>query len=229
VVPGKQNLRDRQPPEFRRARILRVFEQPRRVRLVDARFIAAEHARQQPDDRIGHHHRRKISAGQDEIAQRKLPVDRELNRSFINSLVVAGDHDQMLMLRQLAGGRLRESLAPRGSQDHHASGFSQVLHRLDQRLDLHQHPRTAAVRFIIHRAAGVIRIVPQIDRFDPDQVPGRGAPDDALAERSRKHLRKQRHDIDPHDPHRTVFNRGLRPRPACAGARPRRRPANGSP
>ena len=77
-----------------------------------------------------------------------------------------------------------------------------------------------AIRPVIDRTACVVRILPQIDSADLRQIPFRRPPDDALSERPRKHLRKQRYDVDLHPRFRFQSRTSTETRLRCLPAAP---------
>src|SRR5262245_55585899 len=54
VIAREQHVRHARAPELRRPRVLRTLEQTAHERVVGGRGGVAEHARQQPDDRVEH-------------------------------------------------------------------------------------------------------------------------------------------------------------------------------
>src|SRR6185312_8709523 len=91
VIPGQQHLRHAPSLEHLRPRVMRPVEQPRGERLLDARALIAERARQQPHDRIDQGERGNLTAAQHEIPDRYLPIDSELDRSLIDAFISACD------------------------------------------------------------------------------------------------------------------------------------------
>ena len=64
------------PFEFLRPRVVRMLEQAVLETLLVARSRVAHDARQQPHHRVEQHQRRRLAAGQDEVADRKPPPGR---------------------------------------------------------------------------------------------------------------------------------------------------------
>ena len=76
VIAGQQNVGDRAPLPFARARIMGIFEQAA-IRSFPARqFRLAHHAGQQADAGVEHGERRDLAAGQDVVADRDFVRSR---------------------------------------------------------------------------------------------------------------------------------------------------------
>ncbi len=73
-----------------------------------------------------------------------------------------------------------------------------VLNRLKDRLRPHHHAGPAAVRPVVHRAAPIMRVVPQIVHADRQPPALLGALNDRFAQHRWKHRRKEGDDVHPH-------------------------------
>ena len=73
-----------------------------------------------------------------------------------------------------------------------------VLDRLDERLGLHHHARPAAIRYIVHAAVPIRRVVAQIVHRDVEQSLLDSAADHALRHAGADHPRKNRDEVEFH-------------------------------
>ena len=70
--------------------------------LLVGRGLVAHHPRHQPADRLEHHHRRHLAAGQHVVADRELAVDEVLVHPLVDALVAAAQQGEAVAGRELA-------------------------------------------------------------------------------------------------------------------------------
>ena len=198
MVAGQQHFGHARATELLRARVLRRLEQPRCERLPLRRARAAEHARQQPRHRVGDDQGGQLAPREDVVADRQPLVGDDLTHALVHALVTAGDEDQVRLLRQLAGDRLRERAAARVHEDHPRALAAQRLHRRRDRLGLEHHPAAPAELIVVGDAMLARCVVSEIDHADVNESARPGAAEHRRTERRLDHAGEQRHDIDPH-------------------------------
>ncbi len=109
--------------------------------------------------------------------------------------------------------RLRKLPTLRRQQDHHigcAPRRPDVLDRPGQRLRLHHHPRSAAIRHVVHAAVPIGRVVAQVVNLDVQQAPLDAAADHPFREPGLDHPRKDRDDVELHSRRSAVGSGQLR-------------------
>ena len=111
---------------------------------------------------------------------------------------MAANQNEMGLPGEVSHGRLVQQLAVGREQHHVGVGRPQLFDRLKNRAGLHHHPGPAAKRGVIGRVVAVVGPVAQVTDVDLDDVSIGGAADDARVERTRKHLGKERQDVDAH-------------------------------
>ena len=201
VVPRQQHVGHFLPGELRRARVVRVIEQPARKRVLFHRPDVADHARHQPADRVDHDQRRQLAAAQHVIANRQLVGRHRGSDPLVHPFVSAAEQHEMRQRAHPHRLRLRE-FAPLRRQQHHRAGLTpprpDVLHRARQRLRLHHHPRPAAVRHVVHAPVPIGRVVSQVVDLNIQNSPLDSAADHPFGEAGLDHPRKDRHDVEFH-------------------------------
>ena len=79
------------PAKLGRLGELRVFQQTVTERLVLAARVVAEGTRQEPHHRLDDAKRRELTAGEHEVPEGDLVIDREIERSLIDALVATAE------------------------------------------------------------------------------------------------------------------------------------------
>ena len=169
-LPLRRTSGTSSPRKLARPGVLRILEPARlAVRLVGRALLVAQHAGDEPDHRVDHHHRRHFAAVADEVADRNLPRVQHLPDAVVEPLVPAAQEQQPRLLRQLLDRPLRQPLA--GRRQHHqlARRLGLRLHRLDavdHRLRHQHHAGAAAERPVVHPLVLVLRPVADVPGVD---------------------------------------------------------------
>ena len=111
VVARQEHLRHLVPAPVERARVVRVLRRPLErlaERLLDRALLVPERARQLPDHRVGHHHRRQLAARQDVRADRDHVGGEVLVHALVEALVAPRQQRERGLCRQLGGERVVE-------------------------------------------------------------------------------------------------------------------------
>ena len=171
------------------------------MRFLHQRFLAAQRARQPPDDGIDDDCGRRLASREDVISDADLVLHQVRSHPLVHSLVVAAEQNQAWLLCQAVDDRLVEQASLRRQQDEAAWGWLQAADCLDgaeNRVRLEHHARAAAVRRVVHGVVRPFGPVSQIVQLDIDDALRRGARHDARVERATEHLREEGNDIDAH-------------------------------
>jgi hypothetical protein len=136
------------------------------VRLLHQRGGVAHEARQQPHHRLGDRQGRHLSSVEHVVAEADLthlgPLGGRLDHALVDALVAADQEDQPRSGRQLAGERLGERLTAGRRDDHGGPVDRQLVEGLAERLGLHHHPGTSAVRRVVHGVVPIVGPPPQV-------------------------------------------------------------------
>ena len=186
---------------------MRIFQKIVLHGLKLGRFLIAEHSRHKPGNGIDHDHRGKFPAGQYIISDGHVVRHDFLQYPLIDSLVMAAQKDQLLLLGKFFYHSLVKYLSLR-SQVNTARLFSgcpgkgSLCHRSVgpvDRLRLDDHTGASAIRVIIHPVVFVIREIPDIDRMQGNVFVFHCPSDNACIEPLFHHLRKQRQHMKIHE------------------------------
>src|SRR5439155_7560804 len=161
VIAAQQYRRHIHSAIARRPRVAGRREEPVVVRVCRGRLVVAERAGQQAHHRIEHAQRGRLATRQHEIADRQLFRAETIGDPLIHVLVVAAQERQLRADREPDRVPVRER-PPARRQQHDGRPRPQVLHRLEERLGLEHHPRTAPVRGVVHGLVAVVRVVAQL-------------------------------------------------------------------
>src|SRR5687768_6107222 len=118
MIPRPQHLGDRAPFPFDRSGIVRIFEKPRFEALLLTAGSRAHYPGKQPNASVDEHHRAKLAAGQDIVADRHRLDRAGLEDSLVETLEAAAQDDRPLAFRQLADTALRQRRAPWRHRQH---------------------------------------------------------------------------------------------------------------
>src|SRR5688572_4929950 len=202
VVPRQQHVRHLQPGEFGRPGVVRIIEHATGQRLPLHRLFIADHTGNQPADGVDDDQRRQFPAAQHVVADGQFVGRDQLPHALVHPLVSAAQQHDM---REPAHPR-RFGLPERPTlrrQQYHRVGRpalrTDVLDRARQRLRLHDHPRPAAVRHVVHAAVPIGRVIAQIVHGQVDQPAHDSAADHALCQSREHHPRKNRDDVELDD------------------------------
>src|SRR5205807_3709055 len=91
------------------------------------------------------------------------------------------------------------------------------LHRLDHRLRLHDHPRSAPERHVVHLAVAVMRMLAEVVCLELDNSALDGATDHALLEDRAEHGREDGDDVESN--HQSLASSDLSSQ-SCTTTRP---------
>lgn len=210
MVAGEQNRRDLDAAKDRRPGERGVVQSAGPKGFAGQRF-RADNPGQKADRRVDHRQRRQFTAGQDEVAHAVLLHRVERREPVVDPLIMAADDDHAV---QVSGESLR-GLLTKGWTAGRGHGNDATLacrclaensiENAGQRLDAHDHPGPAAVRFVIGALVGMQRIehvmVANTDaaRFDRPS-------DDRESDERRENFGKERQDVDRE--HSGVFDFG---------------------
>ena len=129
-----------------------------------------------------------------------------LSHAFIHALVTTANQQQLGACCVTAGRRLREERTLRRQQDDPltfrqtllAGGGKNRLHRLEDGRGLHQHPGPAAKTTVIDGAMPIMGPLAQIMDGQVELAGITRPRDDAVRERPRKEIRKDRQQVKAH-------------------------------
>ena len=189
--------------EFGRTGVLRILEQASvlggRERLVDVAHLVTKGAGNQAYDGIGNDHSGKLAAREHVIADRQALVGIRIG-TLVDTFVTAAHKQQALAFEQALGHMLRKGLAARGEEHHRRLGALRAngLDGLGDRLDLHEHALSAAVRLVIDGTMTVVRPVAQVIRLKIKKAGLAGAAQNRCGHDGLKHLGKDRKGLDQH-------------------------------
>ena len=145
--------------------------------------------------------RRKLASRQHVVADGHLVGGPPLAHALVNPLVAAAQHRDVPQGREPLRLPLRERPAGRRQQHHRArlsSPRHDGVHRGEQRLGFHHHPRTAAERHIVHDMVTIGREVAQVVNRDVQQPALPRPSDHAFLETRVDHPREDRDDVELH-------------------------------
>ena len=157
-------------------------------------FFVAQYAWDKAGNRVDQYHGTQFSAGEHVISDGNVVCDHFLQHSFVNSLVVAAQQDQIFFHGKFFHHRLIQHPAL-GRQIDRSCGFSNLFfHRLAgtvYRLRLHNHSGAAAVGIIVHPIVFVGGKIPDIRGLQSDAAFFHRFAQDAGVQSLLDHLRKQ--------------------------------------
>src|SRR6476661_10282054 len=93
MIPRPQHFGDRAPFPFNRSGIVRIFEKPRLEALLLSAGRRAHYPGEQPYASVEDHHRAKLSAGEDVVADRYLLDRPPVEDPLVESLEAAAQQD----------------------------------------------------------------------------------------------------------------------------------------
>ena len=213
MVAGEEDRGDATTLVLDRPRVLRTLEESLGVGLVLER-LALDDAGYKPGHRVDHDHRRELSAGEHEVADRELFVNVLLDHPLVDPFIVpAHDHEVRHGGESPRRGVIEER-SLRAHERHVAGLAARGADRARQRLRLQDHAGAAPVRRVVDDAVTVGG--PLTDVVDDElDLSSRSRPrDDALGEGALEHLREEREDVDPQRAHSAT----------CCGTTTRRPP-----
>src|SRR5919106_2855702 len=106
MIPRPQHLGDRAPFPFDRSGIVRIVEKPRFEALLLTAGSRAHYPGKQPNASVKQHHRAKLAAGEDIVADRHWLDGARLEDALVEPLEPAAQDDRPLPLRQPADAAL---------------------------------------------------------------------------------------------------------------------------
>src|SRR6266542_2612396 len=199
VVSREEDLRNLHPPELGGPCVVRVLEEPvlAREALCAGGRLVPEHARDEPRGRVRDAERRELAARHDEVSDRDLHVHRR-HHALVHSFVPTAHEDQPALPGEAARQRLVEPHAPWARQDRRRARepSPRRLDGVDERLGLHHHPGTAAVRGVIRDVVLARSVIADVGHPHREQPALARLPEDALGEVALAHPREQRQDLD---------------------------------
>ena len=174
-------------PDFRSG-ILGIFQKAALKGLRFRRFLVFQDAGHHAGNCIDHHHGRKLPSGQHIIPDGNIICNDFLQHPLVNPLIMAAEKDQILLAGKLLGHLLGKNLSLRGHVDDAQTGQLSFFIRCVRNwcaffcpphgdpllhgrtgivngLSLHQHARSASVWIIVHLFVFILRIVPDVHRF----------------------------------------------------------------
>src|SRR5450759_5190886 len=149
VMPREQHVRHLEAAELGWPRVVRVVEQPTRERIPLNRLLVTHGARQQPDDRVEHHQRRQLAAGEDVVADRYFLGRHLVADPLGHALVPAAEDHDMARATQSNRVRLGKRLSLRRREHDRRrlpTRLAHVIDRAEQRRRLEHHPGAAVPR-----------------------------------------------------------------------------------
>lgn len=200
MVPGKQDLRHRFALEHPRPGVLPVFEQAAAEGIAGRRILAAEHARQQPRDRIQNHQGGQFAAGQDVVANGQFFVHVMAAKALVHPFVAAANEGQPLLPGQSGSRGLIQPVAP-GRKENHPGPRPVAARRLEagrQGFGFHHHAFAAAEGAIVGHAVPVVGMVADVVHSHADLFRAERPANHPLVERGDEKFRKNRQDVKPH-------------------------------
>ena len=204
MISGKQNVWDFPAAKFRRACVLRGFEQTGAETIVRRGLFMTKHAGQQAYHCIHQYNRSDRAIREYVVTDGDLCVNEVFNYTMIDPLIMTADDDQMFLLCEFRRETLCETLSLRCHQDHETFFCPQRFHRREDRFRFHHHPLPSAEGRIIDDAMFVGCPIAQIVNVEIDNLIFLGSLHHALAERRAADFRKQSQDVDFHE--RRTFN-----------------------
>src|ERR1700677_3633426 len=108
MVAGKEDFRHGHAPKFGGTRVLRKVEQLAGERFVRQRLFLAEDARDEPAERVDDDGGGKGAVREHVVADAELHVDHAVADPLVNALIMAGEQDQVALLREACGYRGRQ-------------------------------------------------------------------------------------------------------------------------
>ena len=91
MIAPTQDLRDFPAPEYRRAGVLRVLEEPGREALVACRGRVAEHTWDQTGRGLDHDKGSQLAASEHEIADGELSIDEVVGNPLVHTFVAPAE------------------------------------------------------------------------------------------------------------------------------------------
>ena len=211
MVARQQDLGDLVPAPLRGLGVERILQQAAGVRLLVQGRLVADHAREQPRDRLGHGEHGDLAAVEhvvaetehgERVARPELVVD-----ALVDPLVApAGEDQPVVLLRHPPGDLLGEDLAARSGHDHvrglPGTRGADGVERLAPGLGPHDHAGAAAVRRVVDGAVPVVGPVAQVVDLHLEQALPLRPPQQRELQRSEV-VGEDRDDVDAqrHTPH----------------------------
>jgi len=164
--------------------------------LVGRSGVVAEHAGDEPRDRVDDGQTSDLATGQHEVTEADLQRVQQRHDPLIVAFIVAADEQEAFVARKFAGQRLGKRTALRGQENPQGrsgiSGFdgrNGVANRLGQA----EHAGAAAEGAVIHGLVLVVAgVVAELVGVELNEAGGLRAPEDARREIRLHHLREQR-------------------------------------
>ena len=199
MIARQQNLGHRHIPPNLRTGVLGIFQHAAPVALVLEAGGFGQHTGHHPADGVGDDHGSQLAAGEHKVTDGQLFVDAGIHEPPIYALVVAAHQNHVLPGQQFPGLCLIKPGTGGAHQDGvHLFVLLHVLQTAGQRLALHDHALTAAVRVIVGAAALVGGVVPDVVAANVDQSGFPAPADDALAEGMIHHFGEQGQNVNSH-------------------------------
>lgn len=117
VVAGGEDGRNIAAFPDLRAGIMRMFQQSALEAFMHAGKIVAHNARQDTDDGVKKRQRRRLTAGEDVIADRHFLEPARLDHPLVDTFETAADDDRTFTRCQFAHALLGQRLAARAHQE----------------------------------------------------------------------------------------------------------------
>jgi hypothetical protein len=171
---------------------VRFFQQAVSERLRRSGLRIAQHSGQETGDSFYRRSRGHFAAGQDEISQGGLFIDKMLGNPFVNPLISTANECDMRFDRPPIKCLLIERGAARGEENFVT--WSGRLESLREWTDHEDHPGTASEGSIVNLAVNTAAESAQIDQGDIEKTSLRGPPDHADLEWPLEEFGKKRDD-----------------------------------
>ncbi len=165
MIPRSQHFRDRAPFPFLRSGVLRIFDEPVLVGLLDSAIGRAHYSGKQANASVETGERGGLSARQDDIGKAYLLDLRiGLENAFVEAFEPPAQYGNAGPRCDVADARLRDRLAARGhGQDR--SPLSHAGNGRAQHVGLEHHARPAAGGRIVDRTMLVGREIADLYGF----------------------------------------------------------------
>ena len=201
MVAGEEHLRD--PPASKLGRAscsagTRAAFERRREALHRAALLA-DRPGKPPCDRVQQHHRRQLAAGEDVRADRDGVGGDVLEDALVEALE-AGRERVSASSSASSSTRAWSSWRPCGREGDHPAAAALAVDGLERGADdvhAQHHPGAAAVRLVVHLAAGERRVVAVVEEAQIE-LRAEHRRDRALLGQPREGVRKQGEDVDLH-------------------------------
>ena len=157
--------------------------------------IIVEHSRHISGDGINHNHRRKLPACQNIVTDGDIIRHNHLKHTLINALIMSAQEYEVILLRKFTAHLMVKALSLRchvENPDASLHILAYMLICLIDRLRLHDHPGTSAIRVIVHLQMLVRGEIPDIRCTNLYYVVLYRPSDDAGVKPIEHHIRKKR-------------------------------------